>query len=227
MVQAVRRARPRSSSSSARSTPAGSRSSSVDVDANPGVASRYGVLTLPTAILFEGGEPRAEVLGARSQAHYERAWAPWLEPDGLAEVLQPASATGRPARRSSTPSPASQRPTTVELAGVLDRGEQLVVLAEADRARTGRARAARRAPATPSASGTRSSSITQRTPERSARWPASAASPSERSSMRVRVRGERAALVEPQRRPQVRCDERALDPVLEAEKPAAGRRAGR
>ena len=47
----------------------------VDVDANPGVASRYGVLTLPTAILFEGGEARAEVLGARSRAHYERAVA--------------------------------------------------------------------------------------------------------------------------------------------------------
>jgi thioredoxin 1 len=50
----------------------------LDVDANPGVASRYGVLTLPTAILFEDGEPRSEVLGARSRAHYEAAWAPWL-----------------------------------------------------------------------------------------------------------------------------------------------------
>jgi thioredoxin 1 len=52
----------------------------LDVDANPGVASRYGVLALPTAILFEGGEPRAEVLGARSHAHYEGAWARWLSP---------------------------------------------------------------------------------------------------------------------------------------------------
>jgi thioredoxin 1 len=50
----------------------------LDVDANPGVASRYEVLTLPTAILFEAGEPRAEVPGARSRAYYERAWASWL-----------------------------------------------------------------------------------------------------------------------------------------------------
>jgi thioredoxin 1 len=50
----------------------------LDVDANPEAASRYGVLTLPTAILFEGGEPRAEVLGARSRPYYERAWASWL-----------------------------------------------------------------------------------------------------------------------------------------------------
>ena len=51
---------------------------SVDVDANPDVASRYGVLTLPTAILFEAGEARAEVLGARRRSHYDEAWARWL-----------------------------------------------------------------------------------------------------------------------------------------------------
>lgn len=50
----------------------------VNVDSNPVVASRYRVLTLPTAILFEAGEPRDEVLGARSRAHYERVWAAWL-----------------------------------------------------------------------------------------------------------------------------------------------------
>jgi thioredoxin 1 len=51
----------------------------LDVDKNPEVASRYGVLTLPTAILFEGGEPRDEVLGARRREHYERAWRRWLD----------------------------------------------------------------------------------------------------------------------------------------------------
>ena len=50
----------------------------VDVDRNPAVASRYGVLSLPTTILFAGGEPRETVLGARSREHYARAWAPWL-----------------------------------------------------------------------------------------------------------------------------------------------------
>src|SRR3712207_4629827 len=50
----------------------------VNVDQNPVTASRYGVLSLPTTILFEGGEPRETVVGARSAAHYERAWAMWL-----------------------------------------------------------------------------------------------------------------------------------------------------
>lgn len=50
----------------------------LDVDSNPGIAARYGLLTLPTAILFEAGEPHSEVLGARSRNHYERAWERWL-----------------------------------------------------------------------------------------------------------------------------------------------------
>jgi thioredoxin-like negative regulator of GroEL len=36
------------------------------------------VLSIPTAILFADGEPRDTVVGARSPAHYERAWATWL-----------------------------------------------------------------------------------------------------------------------------------------------------
>ena len=50
----------------------------LDLDANPVFASRYGVLSLPTAILFEGGEAREGVVGARSRSHYERIWARWL-----------------------------------------------------------------------------------------------------------------------------------------------------
>ena len=50
----------------------------VDLDANPIFASRYDVLSLPTAILFEAGEARASVVGARSRTHYERVWARWL-----------------------------------------------------------------------------------------------------------------------------------------------------
>ena len=50
----------------------------LNVDVNAGVPSRYGVLSLPTVILFAGGEPRATVLGARSRAHFERAFAGWL-----------------------------------------------------------------------------------------------------------------------------------------------------
>jgi hypothetical protein len=32
------------------------------------------VLSLPTVILFEGGEPRATVLGARGRGHYVKAF---------------------------------------------------------------------------------------------------------------------------------------------------------
>ena len=47
----------------------------VDVDAQPGIASRYGVLSLPTVVLFVGGEPRETVYGAQPRRRYERAFA--------------------------------------------------------------------------------------------------------------------------------------------------------
>jgi thioredoxin 1 len=50
----------------------------LNIDENPVTASRYGVLSIPTAILFAGGEARQSVIGARSKAHYEQAWADWL-----------------------------------------------------------------------------------------------------------------------------------------------------
>ena len=50
----------------------------LNVDEHVGVPSRYGVLSLPTVILFEAGEPRSTVVGARPRSHYERAWAEWL-----------------------------------------------------------------------------------------------------------------------------------------------------
>ena len=50
----------------------------LDIDEHIGVPSRYGVLSLPTVILFEGGEARATVVGARPRSHFERAFAEWL-----------------------------------------------------------------------------------------------------------------------------------------------------
>jgi thioredoxin 1 len=50
----------------------------LNVDENPVAASRYGVLSIPTVILFAGGEAKESVLGARNRSHYERAWADWL-----------------------------------------------------------------------------------------------------------------------------------------------------
>jgi thioredoxin 1 len=51
----------------------------VNLDESPEYASRYGVLSIPTAILFENGEPQEAVVGARPKAYYENAWAQWLK----------------------------------------------------------------------------------------------------------------------------------------------------
>ena len=53
----------------------------LNVDENPVTAARYDVLSIPTAIVFEGGEARATLIGAHPRSHYERA---------LAEVLPAA-----------------------------------------------------------------------------------------------------------------------------------------
>ena len=49
----------------------------VDIDDNPGVASRYGILSIPTVMVFDGGEPKETIVGARPRAHFEKALAPW------------------------------------------------------------------------------------------------------------------------------------------------------
>ena len=53
----------------------------LNIDENPLTAARYDVLSIPTAILFVGGEPQTTLIGARPRSHYERA---------LAEVLPAA-----------------------------------------------------------------------------------------------------------------------------------------
>jgi thioredoxin 1 len=53
----------------------------VNVDEEAAIGSRYDVLSLPTVILFEGGEARGAVVGVRPRAHFEQ----WL-----AEVLPAA-----------------------------------------------------------------------------------------------------------------------------------------
>jgi len=50
----------------------------VNVDESPVHAARYGVLSIPTTILFENGEAQETVIGARPRAYYEKAWARWL-----------------------------------------------------------------------------------------------------------------------------------------------------
>jgi|SRR5476651_1322389 len=50
----------------------------LDIDANPETAARYGVLSIPTVILFAGGEPRASVFGARPKKHFEKSFLPYF-----------------------------------------------------------------------------------------------------------------------------------------------------
>ena len=51
----------------------------VNVDEEPGIASRYDVLSIPTVILFADGQPQETVVGARPRGHFEQAFAPWIE----------------------------------------------------------------------------------------------------------------------------------------------------
>ena len=50
----------------------------LDIDDNPRVADRYGVLSLPTVILFAGGEPRETVYGARPKKHFAKTFSPYF-----------------------------------------------------------------------------------------------------------------------------------------------------
>jgi thioredoxin 1 len=43
-----------------------------------GAASRYGILSIPTVMVFDGGEPKETIVGARPRAHFEKALAPWI-----------------------------------------------------------------------------------------------------------------------------------------------------
>lgn len=50
----------------------------LDIDANLGTPSRYGVLSIPTVILFADGDARETIVGARGKGVYERSFAPYL-----------------------------------------------------------------------------------------------------------------------------------------------------
>jgi thioredoxin 1 len=45
----------------------------LNIDENPATPARYGVLSIPTTIVFQGGEARETLVGARPRKHYERA----------------------------------------------------------------------------------------------------------------------------------------------------------
>jgi thioredoxin 1 len=50
----------------------------LNVDENPATAARYGVLSIPTTIVFDHGEARETLVGARPRKHYERALGTFL-----------------------------------------------------------------------------------------------------------------------------------------------------
>jgi thioredoxin 1 len=51
----------------------------MNVDENPETSGRYNILSIPTVVLFDGGEPREVLMGARPRSHYEGAWERWLK----------------------------------------------------------------------------------------------------------------------------------------------------
>jgi thioredoxin len=44
----------------------------VNVDSNQELAARYGIMSIPTVIMFEGGQLKTQLIGARSQKDYEK-----------------------------------------------------------------------------------------------------------------------------------------------------------
>ena len=50
----------------------------LNIDDNPATAARYAVLSIPTAIVFDGGKACETLVGARSRKHYQKALARFL-----------------------------------------------------------------------------------------------------------------------------------------------------
>ena len=44
----------------------------LNVDENPAIAQKFGIMSIPTIILFKDGEPAKKVIGARSKADFVR-----------------------------------------------------------------------------------------------------------------------------------------------------------
>lgn len=62
----------------------------LNIDENPELASRFEILSVPTVLLFSGGERRAAVVGLRPLAHFER-WLTEVLPAGKLEGLAVAA----------------------------------------------------------------------------------------------------------------------------------------
>ena len=51
----------------------------VNIDEHPRARPSYGVLSIPTVILFEDGEPQETVVGARPRVALRGAFGRWLD----------------------------------------------------------------------------------------------------------------------------------------------------
>jgi thioredoxin 1 len=66
----------------------------VDVDAEPVLGARYGVLSLPTVVLFAAGEPKETIYGAQPRSVFERKLGAFVEDDRATVVpVETAQAT--------------------------------------------------------------------------------------------------------------------------------------
>lgn len=45
----------------------------VDVDQNPQIAGKYGIMSIPTLIIFKGGKPVSNIVGSRPKAELKRS----------------------------------------------------------------------------------------------------------------------------------------------------------
>ena len=52
----------------------------LNVDDHPEISARYDIFSIPTVILFAGGEVRQRVVGVRPRDQFEQAFADWLGP---------------------------------------------------------------------------------------------------------------------------------------------------
>jgi thioredoxin 1 len=50
----------------------------MNIDEHPARAAELGVLSIPTVILFEGGERQETVVGARPRSYFEEKFGRWL-----------------------------------------------------------------------------------------------------------------------------------------------------
>jgi thioredoxin 1 len=58
----------------------------VDIDEHPEIAARFDVLSIPTVMLFRGGEAQGAVVGVRPRAHFEK-WLAEVLPAGKLDGL--------------------------------------------------------------------------------------------------------------------------------------------